>query len=1028
MSVTPPTNLRAQIPESIVSPMVIKWDSVTGANVTYECALREDFGEIFLSTPSTSINIYLGELLVQPYILYIRAKKVFIDAIVYSNPISIRYPLLVLPMLNVNMPPTYTLVGYGDFLQSTLRIPDGITHIAGDTVSIGDISLVETIVVPTSVQFIDGNAFSAFSSLKRIHFNGGAPILRDSIVSRQVMITYPFDSNKWGIVTDVNLMKFSVGLPLETLYLKVTESTTLTGTIFNSSSITGLTYRWRVNNSILSDAAQNSLRISGGLFGIGASLSCILEVTTPYGIVSSNPVSVIITAPTLTVIIDRFIRIKTSEESILRATINVPGTYTYKWKKNFIEIPNKTSSSVIVRGSEFTGQGLSNGEVGGFHFAVYSVDVITQSGMLVSSNNCYIIVTPDSYSIPDGYRVVSWNNTSLLPAAVTEGGIISVAAGKDHHLAITTSNNVVAWGDNTYGQTDVPLFAKYAGRVIKVAAGNGFSIALTIDGNVVAWGRNDKGQTNTDKFSQYNGIYKDIAVGYDHWIALTKFNNVVGFGYNTYGQYTFPSSLVLGETTIAGISAGVNCSAIMDNTQRIYLYGQNIPLNSKYNFPVAITSFNVQFGGSLVALGVDDNVITNTPEIIPTSAKVGGNITSISINRLHRLALTKAGQVISWGLYTQSTVPSVSYGAVAISAGLKISLALLPWYKLDEAKIAIANGDKLTLIQTISKIPDNKKEIFVLALAGESAQQANNTSTNTVSSVLRSTFSVPANKQTITINRDTFFNSILVKTMPDSLIAKVQQLRDIQYVLAEYDSNNTIYIDTRNINETGLYIPGRDGNKIIFYVDNHINTPKLPLMTLQADRSCNISYRDPIISNSGVGTVKLNVGDSYGCSIAIPGTESLIQTPAFCFGSGFARRCFPAKTTTTYKYFNFRFTYAGHGSFFSIPLSTFFPVRIDTSYRTMGLTNIYTEEGAYRLAYGIDIDGAAVVSWSPVASGLLLKDLGVDLPIYDIDNNMIYKFRRVQLISGPTIEGVSGTAPDWNGGWVCIWSADGVVV
>jgi alpha-tubulin suppressor-like RCC1 family protein len=49
---------------------------------------------------------------------------------------------------------------------------------------------------------------------------------------------------------------------------------------------------------------------------------------------------------------------------------------------------------------------------------------------------------------------------------------------------------VVAWGDNTFGQLNVPAGLNDA---IAIAAGYGFSLALKRDGTVVAWVYNTSG-------------------------------------------------------------------------------------------------------------------------------------------------------------------------------------------------------------------------------------------------------------------------------------------------------------------------------------------------------------------------------------------------------------------------------------------------------------------------------------------------------------------------------------------------------
>lgn len=66
-------------------------------------------------------------------------------------------------------------------------------------------------------------------------------------------------------------------------------------------------------------------------------------------------------------------------------------------------------------------------------------------------------------------------------------GVVEIAAGANHVLAITQAGKVIAWGDNSYGQCDVPVSAQSG--AVAIAGGFGFSIALKNDGSVVHWGK-----------------------------------------------------------------------------------------------------------------------------------------------------------------------------------------------------------------------------------------------------------------------------------------------------------------------------------------------------------------------------------------------------------------------------------------------------------------------------------------------------------------------------------------------------------
>ena len=96
---------------------------------------------------------------------------------------------------------------------------------------------------------------------------------------------------------------------------------------------------------------------------------------------------------------------------------------------------------------------------------------------------------------------------------------------------------VVAWGDNSSGQTNVPAGLN---NVVAVAAGWDHNLALRADGTVVAWDGNYFGQATVP--AGLNNVVAVAAAGAVSESAPYSCT-VAGWGYNGYGQTIVPTGL-----------------------------------------------------------------------------------------------------------------------------------------------------------------------------------------------------------------------------------------------------------------------------------------------------------------------------------------------------------------------------------------------------------------------------------------------------------------------------------------------------
>ncbi|MCL2258584.1 MAG: hypothetical protein FWC18_02010 [Cystobacterineae bacterium] len=141
-------------------------------------------------------------------------------------------------------------------------------------------------------------------------------------------------------------------------------------------------------------------------------------------------------------------------------------------------------------------------------------------------------------------------------------GVVALAVGESHTVALKSDGTVWAWGDNEHGQLGdgtkqqrsrpvqvlLPSGAALTG-VIAIAAGSAHTLALKSDGTVWAWGDNEHGQLGDgttkhkscpEQVSLPSGVALTnviaVAAGYEHTVALKSDGTVWAWGTNKKGQ------------------------------------------------------------------------------------------------------------------------------------------------------------------------------------------------------------------------------------------------------------------------------------------------------------------------------------------------------------------------------------------------------------------------------------------------------------------------------------------------------------
>ncbi len=265
--------------------------------------------------------------------------------------------------------------------------------------------------------------------------------------------------------------------------------------------------------------------------------------------------------------------------------------------------------------------------------------------------------------------VAHWGDPESTPVPFGLLDAVAIAAGDEHGLALLRNRTLRTWGDNTFGETNLPFIG---GTIASIAAGGDVSGVVRTDGAVVIWGDTRFGQTTPPP--GLNNV-KQLALGGTQALALRHDGTLAAWGANDREQISLPPDL----GPVEAVSAGRDMTLLLlaDGTVR------HLGVNAHLLPPglAGITAVSAGWGhglalradGTVVAWGSNTAGQTDVPPGLDAVKQIGAGLS-------HSAALRTDGTIVAWGddSRDQVTLPRGLPPADAIAVGEDHTMALLP--------------------------------------------------------------------------------------------------------------------------------------------------------------------------------------------------------------------------------------------------------------------------------------------------------------------------------------------------------------
>lgn len=218
---------------------------------------------------------------------------------------------------------------------------------------------------------------------------------------------------------------------------------------------------------------------------------------------------------------------------------------------------------------------------------------------IIATNSYTLGLTPAGTLYQQG-KVDGYGPTGVGFAQISGiTGIVQIAGGTSHALALKSDGTVYAWGSNSYGQTanvtnaSIPTKISLTG-VSSIAISENASFAVKTDGTVYSWGQNS--------------------------------NMQLGTGNTTTTASTASPTQISGLAGINSIAArNENVYAVSTSQNKVWAWGDN----------------------SASQFGNNNTTVSASPVLV--TALTGKNVTKVEVQNATAVAYTSDGTTYAWG-------------------------------------------------------------------------------------------------------------------------------------------------------------------------------------------------------------------------------------------------------------------------------------------------------------------------------------------------------------------------------------------